>query len=648
LVLAILSTTGVLIYTIFKASEKTAIENAVESMETELNDKINAINQLHEKAKSDLVLSLQYPVFKEYFELPETKRGNRYSVKNGKKVIQLSPNQRFLKNKLDQWILFLEKRYPIVETCVIDKSGQEHTRLTLGEVAPDDDFSSVENGSPFFKPTFAELKENEVHIEYPYMSPDAKKWVFCYTSPIVLKDGSMPAFFHFEIPISFFQDIIKKTASGRIFVLDPSGAMIADNKNDINIDLKKDADPEAEQKMEDYFPKADSISTYTDFGSITSSIIQTNTGRMKFTVGDIDYHVVYKKLPTFGWSIVSIKSKDELIQGGSPMQKIIKSIGITAFIALIIVIIVAIIASENISKPLREVTEITTRISEGNLSIDKHKQKIALSVISNDEISLLTKKIYMMVDKLSDIVTGVKEASDEVSSLTVNLNEATQKTSQSASRLETAGSELSSSMEQMTSGFTLNSENAKQTEAIAIKVAKGATESGDSVSESVEAMRKIVKNIIIISDIARQTNLLALNAAIEAARAGVHGDSFAVVAKEVQALAIRSRLAAKDITELSSTGLTKAENAKDMLSHLLPEIQKTSELVQEINSKSQEQGTEINSIKDNINQLDQVTGQTVEVSSEMESIVQRLTLQTEQLHETIAFFNIDNDSKIKD
>ena len=144
-------------------------------------------------------------------------------------------------------------------------------------------------------------------------------------------------------------------------------------------------------------------------------------------------------------------------------------------------------------------------------------------------------------------------------------------------------------MEQMVSNIQQNADNAQQTEKIAQKAAEDAREGGKAVTQTVAAMKEIAGKITIIEEIARQTNLLALNAAIEAARAGEHGRGFAVVASEVRKLAERSQTAAGEISKLSGTSVQVAEQAGAMLAKLVPDIQRTAELVLEINGSSKEQ-----------------------------------------------------------
>jgi methyl-accepting chemotaxis protein len=195
-------------------------------------------------------------------------------------------------------------------------------------------------------------------------------------------------------------------------------------------------------------------------------------------------------------------------------------------------------------------------------------------------------------------------------------------------------------MEEMTSSIHHNSDNSSQTEKIARKSAADASEGGRAVNETVAAMKSIATKISIIEEIARQTNLLALNAAIEAARAGEHGKGFAVVASEVRKLAERSQAAAGEISTLSTRSVQVAETAGEMLNKMVPDIQKTSELVQEISASSKEQDTGAEQISKAIQQLDSVIQQNASASEEMASTSEELTGQAEQLKNSISFFRI--------
>jgi methyl-accepting chemotaxis protein len=152
-------------------------------------------------------------------------------------------------------------------------------------------------------------------------------------------------------------------------------------------------------------------------------------------------------------------------------------------------------------------------------------------------------------------------------------------------------------------------------------------------------MKEIANKISIIEEIARQTNLLALNAAIEAARAGEHGKGFAVVAAEVRKLAERSQKAAAEINQLSSTTLRVSEKSGEMLDKLVPDIQRTAELVQEISAASKEQDTGAEQINKALQQLEKVIQQNASASEEMASTTEELTGQSDQLVSALGFFH---------
>jgi methyl-accepting chemotaxis protein len=250
-----------------------------------------------------------------------------------------------------------------------------------------------------------------------------------------------------------------------------------------------------------------------------------------------------------------------------------------------------------------------------------------------------------MVSKLSQVVNDVKVAADNVAAGSQQMSSSAEEMSQGATEQAAAAEEASSSMEEMSANIRQNADNALQTEKIAVKSAADAQEGGKAVAQTVTAMRDIAGKISIIEEIARQTNLLALNAAIEAARAGEHGKGFAVVASEVRKLAERSQKAAAEISELSSSSVEVAEQAGEMLSKMLPDIQRTAGLVQEISAASKEQDSGADQINKAIQQLDQVIQQNASAAEQMSATAEELASQSEQLQDTISFFKIEENGR---
>jgi methyl-accepting chemotaxis protein len=280
---------------------------------------------------------------------------------------------------------------------------------------------------------------------------------------------------------------------------------------------------------------------------------------------------------------------------------------------------------------MESITCAAKEIAGGNLLVEIKERS------GKDE---LMQALGAMVQQLADVVAEVKSASDNVAQGSQEMSSGSESMSQGATEQAAAAEEASSSMEQMSANIRQNADNAMQTEKIAVKSASDAIEGGKAVAKTVLAMREIAGKINIIEEIARQTNLLALNAAIEAARAGEHGKGFAVVASEVRKLAERSQAAAGEISKLSLSSVDVAERAGEMLNQLVPDIQKTAELVQEISASSKEQDTGASQINKAIQQLDQVIQQNAGAAEEMSSTAEELSSQAEQLQSTIAFFKV--------
>lgn len=302
-------------------------------------------------------------------------------------------------------------------------------------------------------------------------------------------------------------------------------------------------------------------------------------------------------------------------------------------VGVLIGIVVAIFLTKGITGPVGQGVEFARKLAQGDLTAK-------LDVDQKDEVGILAQALRDMVAKLREIVGEVQSASDNVASGSEELSASAEQLSQGATEQAASVEEVSSSMEEMGSNIRQNADNATQTEKIALKAALDAEAGGKAVVQAVGAMKNIAEKISIVEEIARQTNLLALNAAIEAARAGEHGKGFAVVAAEVRKLAERSGTAAAEISELSSSTVTVADQAGQMLIKLVPDIQRTAELVQEISAASNEQNAGAEQINKALQQLDQVIQQNASASEEMASTSEELSSQAEQLQSSIAFFHL--------
>ncbi len=306
--------------------------------------------------------------------------------------------------------------------------------------------------------------------------------------------------------------------------------------------------------------------------------------------------------------------------------------------ALIIGFVVSILFSRSISSGIEKSLVIAETLSQGKLDVDVDADFLA----RKDEVGALTRSMNSMVEKLKEVVMTIHSGSDNILSASLQLSSNSQQMSQGASEQASSAEEVSASMEQMAANIQQNTENARIAEKITIAGSESISKGNAAASEAVIAMKQIAEKVSIISDIAFQTNILALNAAVDAARAGEQGRGFAVVAAEVRKLAERSKVAAEEITKLTVSGVKVSEEAGNLLSAIVPEVEKNVRLIQEIAAASIEQGTGSDQVNSAIQQLNQVTQQNAASSEEMATSAEELASQAEQLKEAVSYFQISS------
>jgi methyl-accepting chemotaxis protein len=326
-------------------------------------------------------------------------------------------------------------------------------------------------------------------------------------------------------------------------------------------------------------------------------------------------------------------AQDAAITTGEVFRRSSAIMVMIVIVAVVVGIAIGVAIARMISLPLKRGVAFADALAEGDLTE-------TLDVKRSDEIGRLAHALNRMVEHLRSIVGDIKSGAEAVSAGSEQLSANAEQLSGGATEQAASAEEVSASMEEMQASIRQNDDNSSATEKIAVAAARDAEDGGRAVAQTVEAMREIASRISIIEEIARNTNLLALNAAIEAARAGEYGKGFAVVASEVRKLAERSQVAAGEISELSASSVSVAEEAGAKLRELVPSINRTAELVQEISASSAEQNAGARQISEAMMQLDTVIQQNASSSEEMASMSEELTGQAEQLQKAAAYFKV--------
>ena len=283
---------------------------------------------------------------------------------------------------------------------------------------------------------------------------------------------------------------------------------------------------------------------------------------------------------------------------------------------------------------VKAIENVIAAFSQGDLSA-------AVKGSSNDEMGRLLSMFYQGIEKQRESLNEINEFIQVINESSAGLTRSSDSLLQASLQQAADAEEVMASIEQITMNIKQNSLNANKTKEMAVKSSDEIGEAKKAIDITIDSVKKITEKISIISEFARQTNLLALNAAVEAARAGEHGRGFNVVAGEVRKLAEGSQKASVEISELSVSSTNDVDITLNAIGNVIPNIQKTSELVGEIAVSSEEQSGGIEQMNESIGRLNNIIQQNAVYAQQITSNSHELTEKAKELSIRMTNFKLN-------
>jgi methyl-accepting chemotaxis protein len=435
--------------------------------------------------------------------------------------------------------------------------------------------------------------------------------VIVSTFPIIDKNDEILSIFSLPINLNGFSSDIVKSSDNNAFktiVINNNGDIVAaeDSSKIYNFNLK-----EANNSLNALYQK----------------ITKSDTGVELFQLDSVECLGVFQKINN---NLITITYTPNSIYLNAIKASIYNML-FFSIIFLFISMVITYFLARRVTKPVLKVVNLVNRMSTGDLTRKSNYK-------STDEIGDLSIAYNNMIDKLKTIIGGIKESIENMRGGATEISNSAVQIAQGANEQSASSEEISSSMKQIEANIEQNAESARETENISVLAEEGIKDVTEKMNLSNKANTMIADKIQIINDIAFQTNILALNAAVEAARAGEHGKGFAVVAAEVRKLAERSKVAADEIVGLTNDSVKLSKESEQKMKSTVPQVIKTTKLVQEISAANQEQKNGVKQISTAIQQLNNVNQVNVSSSEELAGKSEELAAQAQELSTLISYF----------
>lgn len=253
-----------------------------------------------------------------------------------------------------------------------------------------------------------------------------------------------------------------------------------------------------------------------------------------------EQYLAVKKIAGPDWYFVTVYPQSLLKQDAAGIA--ISNFLMGFILLFLLIMVVFIIMSKQVSVPLKQLINATKQISEGdyNIAIPDNRQ---------DELGTLARSFNLMAAEISarsrELQMTLKNQNILVNQVTITMNELSASSKTSAEQAFNAAV----GAKQVLSLIKGNTENSQ------INSTYGLQKSVEKLSQNIRNLNKKINKIglisAVVSNLANQTNILALNAAVEAVRSDKSsGQGFDVIANEIRKLADQSKSSATEINNL--------------------------------------------------------------------------------------------------
>jgi len=476
----------------------------------------------------------------------------------------------------------------------------------------------------YFKDVVKEGKQYSISNPSVSRSTGLKK--FNVSVPVTNEKNEVIGCLAVNVNLNTFSQIIgqiKIGKSGYGYILDNTGMLIAHPNEDyvMSLNINESAD-----------------SGFVNLQESAKKILKRNNGNVSIvTPQGTEELLIFSKIHKYspGWILGVAIPTDEIYADIDTM--LMEILSLLVIFVLIFSVVILFLTRNIVTVPLRKLIGFTEKISDGYLNQQIENNNI-------DEVGQMFNALSSMQDNLREIVEIIQDEAASIEVGSKQISDTSETLATGANQQSASTEQISSSMEEMVASINQNTENAIQTENVALESAKRIVDVADSSEKSLESIKEILDKIKIIGDIAERTDLLAVNAAIEAARAGEKGKGFAVVAGEVRKLAEESQKSATEIDDFSSYSEKITQQARDLMIEIAPKIQKNATFIREIAAASKEQNVGSEQIKEAILQLTNISQQNSAASEELAASAENLTGQANNLVKAISFFKFGNNT----